>query len=165
MGIDLIIMKFEGLTSKSWDVIDMLSWHNSIWMQLGNWISYHLEDLSRFFWVYPGVNRWYRLIQTRCILGWTNSFSRVIGYRFYRCKEWQFYMVLYVYICLLMEWHVNMHSPFLRCQLYFQMVCQDLCQNSVSGWGLLEVSLSFVPHFFGKSCSLKSHLFVCQPCL
>ena len=35
MGIDLISMKFEGLTSNSWDVIDKLFWHSSIWMQSG----------------------------------------------------------------------------------------------------------------------------------
>ena len=29
------------------------------------------------------------------------------------------------------------------CTIYFQMVCQKLCQNSLSGWGSLKESICF----------------------
>ena len=52
----------------------------------------------------------------------------------------------------------NIHIYIYICYIYVRMVCQELCQDSVSGWGSLEESIVFSYHEQPSCCSASRWL-------
>ena len=77
---------------------------------------------------------WYRMVS--CGIVWYGMASHSIAYAYayvyvYVYVQVYVYVYVYVYVCAI---YVSYMFP-----ICFQMICQKLCQNSVSGWGSLEV--------------------------